>query len=188
MYLYSCYCVMCTSNIQTSCLSLGFIKKCTHRQNRCIRFYSKQSECVSHLQKRTSHRKTSNSRHTLNGTLREGFTDTEKNPALILESRRETHATKVIVLHSTCSVVLVVPNTNHSRHIYTRSIHSLKKWAIAIRSADTFQPAADLLLAMLINLIQIILIQRHDLMIQCWSWSQSGERTITVTLECKRYR
>lgn len=31
-----------------------------------------------------------------------------------------------IVLHSTCCVVLVVPNTNHSRHIYTWSIHSEK--------------------------------------------------------------
>lgn len=112
---------------------------------------------------RATHRKTSNSRHTLNGNLR--FTGLHRHRKKVrpsFRSREERHMQRCSLCFTVHAALSSLFLTRITHDTFTHDQFTLKKWAVAICCADTFQPAADLLPAMLRNLIQIILIQRHD--------------------------
>lgn len=169
-----------------------------HEDNRCINLYSKQSECVSHLQKkngRATHRigRTLNNPHT-DGSLHSEFTEKNKHthkkkPGLHLKI--ETRAVMFVVLHGTCSVV---PNTDCSQHLHMGIIQSEKGLVADLLCRQLFSQPLIYFLPCWWILRLTHFIWRHNLKIKCLSGTVQVERerkrerlslqfTVTVLLE-----
>lgn len=152
-----------------------------HEDNRCINLYSKQSECVSHLQKKkwTSHAQnrenTEQSTHgrqpPLGSSQKKTNTHTQKKPGLHLKI--ETRAVMFVVLHGTCSVV---PNTDCSQHLHMGTIQSEKGLVADLLCRQLFSQPLIYFLPCWWILRLTHFIWRHNLKIKCLSGTVQVER------------